>query len=138
MAGERIYPKATERVANFAEEVAGAATYNGLATGILKGLHAAKNSGKSVCIDNKPLNNCDGATQAIQSTMELISEDTNDGFTGWVGYERAKVTCEDCSHGCSARVLWKDGKPTEQVKFLFYELLKPDTAIHIDNEGNRF
>lgn len=130
--GAIIYPKVTESVSNFAEQVADTASFNALASGVIKGLHAAKNKRESHCIGDKPLGECDAAKQAMRSTVELIPNDSNEAFSGWVGYERANSVCDDCNSGCSARVFWEDGAPTEQMKYLFYEKTKPDAVIHID------
>lgn len=133
MSGNEIfYPKVTERVSNTAEQIADLASFNALSTGVLKGMHAAKNSRKSVCIGDKPLAECDAAKQAMRSTMELLPDDSNDGFTGWVGYERANSSCDDCNSGCSARVFWQDGIPTELTKYLFHKKFEPDTVITIN------
>lgn len=132
MASEEIYPKVTERVSSFSEQVADTAVFNGLSTGVFKGIHAAKNERASACIEGKPINECDTVRQATRATLELIGNDNNSGFSGWVGYEGANATCGDCNNVCSARVFWQDGKPTEKVKFLFYEEAEPDAVLHID------
>jgi len=134
---EGLYPKVTTEVSSPADRIADEVTFRRLASGALEGFHAAMNSGMSVCIDDKPLDECAGAKQAAQSTMGLLPKDTNDGFTGWIGYSRASATCEDCGHGCSAKVFWEVGAPTERMRFQFYEKPKHDTVLYIGTKRYR-
>lgn len=128
----KLYPKTLTDVGNFAEEVADKASFMGMATGVLKGMHAAEFQKDAKCIGEKPLMECGTTKRVIQEMVSRTAIDKNDGHTGWVGYEPANVTCEDCDQKCSARVFWEDGKPTERIRFMYFEPFEPDVVIKLD------
>lgn len=128
----RLYPKTLRDVDTIPEQIADLGHYMAMASGVLKGMHAANNERQNLCINDVALGECGATRKATEETIKRIPHDSNDGFTGWVGYEPGNVECQDCGNMCSTKAFWQDGNPTEKVRTEYYPKLEFDTVITIN------
>lgn len=114
-----IYLKTTRSTEIEVDRISDSEFFTALSTGIYKSIHATKNEASALCPDGNPVIQCEAVREAVRGTIRLISYDENANFTGWVGYERAATDCADCGKTCSVNVRWDEGKPTEEMRFIF-------------------
>jgi NAD-dependent dihydropyrimidine dehydrogenase PreA subunit len=102
-----------------------------LSTGLFPNVSAVKNEADSQCPDGNPVSQCEAVRESVTGTMQLMQDDGNEGFTGWIGYERTNTDCTDCSRTCTTHVFWEDGKPTEKMRFLFIETQDNEIVVKL-------
>lgn len=116
-----VFPKTVRSLETDVDRIADRTYFIALHTGMYSSMYAATNGSEAVCGDDRPLPECPAAKTALQSTVRRVHIDNNEVVTGWIGYEGANAGCDQCDMGCSAYVLWEDGKPTEKMRFVFYD-----------------
>lgn len=128
----RLYPKTLRDVGTVPEQIADQASYMALSTGVLKGMHAANNQSQNRCINDTPISECEATRESTVEAAKRVPHDSNDGFTGWVGYEPASVECGECGNICKTHIFWQDGEPTEEARTEYYPKVEYDTVITIN------
>lgn len=126
-----IFPKTTRSIETDADQITDSAFFMALSTGVFPTVSAVKNETDAQCPDGNPVTQCEAVRESVGGTLQLMQDDANEGFTGWVGYERTNTDCTDCSRTCTTTVYWEDGKPTEKMRFLFTETPENEVVIRL-------
>lgn len=126
-----LYIKRWTRVETREETIADKAQSMAYETGVFASMKQSEFNGTDTCVDGLLLSECGTAVEALKATIERLPHDSNDE-RAWVGYEPANSSCADCEKGCSVNVLWEDGRPTERVRALFYDVPDYDSIVTVN------
>lgn len=118
---KNIFPKSIYELVTPQDHIGDIAVFSAMNTHALVGMYAVEFGNSAECVEQKDLNICSAAQKALQATLELVPLDSNEGLTGWVGYESANAACDDCSYSCSIKTYWKNGYPKERARASFYK-----------------